>query len=84
MKKSIFNLFIVFILLLFSCTERARLNLGTTTKPVIPIERVVIIEYNQTVDVKHHYKVRRIEKGVIEFIDVPYLYAKGDTIFHQF
>lgn len=81
MKTLTFSLLIAF-LMLSGCTERARQKLSI--KPAPALEKVVIIDCTDILGRSYHYKVKRIEKGVVTFIDDDSLYTKGDTIFHSF
>jgi len=49
-----------------------------------PAEKVVIIDINYFASYKYTYKVKRIEKGVIDYYYESNLYDVGDTIFAKF
>jgi hypothetical protein len=58
--------------------------------PAVNVEKVVIIDRVYTPisysggDPIYRYKVKRIEKGVVDFIDLDYLFDVNDTILYQF
>jgi hypothetical protein len=88
MKRSTFGvlviLFVIVISMLSSCTEVARQNLTKIKTPINSVEKVVILNRFITNTPNYSYKVKRIEKGVVTFIELPLPYEIGDTIFHRF
>jgi len=55
----------------------------------IPLEKVVIIDSYNTIDLDHgkrmyQYKVNRIERGVVAVIYQYNRYEANDTIYHRF
>jgi hypothetical protein len=74
-------LFVVLILGLASCRS------NSSNRAVSARKEKVIVIHNDSYDLStslFKYKVRRPEKGVVDFIYDPNSYAIGDTIMHVF
>lgn len=72
-----------------SCTgcSKSRRDISlpaTSAEKVVIIDRIYLpIGYSDG-DPIYRYKVKRIEKGVVDFIDIDYLFEVNDTILYQF
>ncbi len=83
MKKSMLFIVIMIGVLLTSCQSKSVRLLE------IPLEKVVIIDSYNTIDLDHgkrmyQYKVNRIERGVVAVIYQYNRYEANDTIYHRF
>ena len=77
MKK--YFIVLVSLVLLASCTSKS----GQLDK--LPLEKVVVIDVRPTPDyTRYQYKVKRIEKGVTDYIYDINRYEVGDTILKRF
>ncbi len=58
--------------------------LSSSVEKIVVIDRVFYaIDYNNG-DTIYKYKVKRIDKGVVDFVDLDYPFDTNDTIMYQF
>lgn len=77
---------LVFFTSCTGCSKSGRdiLPLATSVEKVVIINRVYTpIDYSGG-DPIYRYKVKRIEKGIVDFIELDYLFDVNDTILYQF
>lgn len=89
MKTLLALITLIVILCMTSCTGCSKS--GRIVTPLLSeAERVVIIDRIYTPigfsddDPIYRYKVKRIDKGVVDFVDLDYLFNINDTILYQF
>lgn len=75
---------LVFFTSCTGCSKSGRDYLSTATETVVIIDRVYLPVGYSDGDPIYRYKVKRIEKGVVDFIDLDYLFDVNDTILYQF
>lgn len=70
-----------------SCTSKSGRDISlpaTSAEKVVIIDRIYLpIGYSGD-DPVYRYKVNRIDRGVVDFIDIDYLFDVNDTILYQF
>ena len=75
---------------LCSCTSKSSRTLNEIPILSSSVEKIVIIDRIYTPigysdnDPIYRYKVKRIERGVVDFVDIDYPFDTNDTIMYQF
>ena len=75
-------LILILAVILFSACERKSGKLPEVKRDINITEKVVVLSIEPS-NISHysHYKVKRIEKGVVAFVDCMTGFSEGDTIF---
>jgi hypothetical protein len=70
---------VVFSILISSCESQSGQRARLILEKVVVIERHIVDGATSI-----RFKVKRISKGIVEFVNLPQPYAVGDTITYKF